>query len=408
MTASHHEPSTPATAGKPRAEELRSMTIDPRFHQVADRFFETFLRPQQGGGAVAAYFQGELVLDVWAGWAAPDRRWAHDTVALSFSTGKGVASTVLHRLADRGQVDYDESVATYWPEFAGAGKERITVRELMSHRAGLHKVRGLVPGRFGLLETEKVATALAAARPDPRRFEGPGYHAVTYGTLVAEVVSRVTGKSFTEVLREEVVEPLGVEEFWFHVPEDQRHRIARVFPKVNPTRIPWEATGRMLDRVPGLRAISEAGMAEGFDEVARSPRAHDVVMPGWNGTFSAMALAKMYAAIANEGRIDGKSYLSPDRIEQLTEVQTRRRDYVLGIRANWRLGYHPAWLRASGIPPRSVGHYGFGGSGAFADPDTGLSFAFVTNRLGNRLQPITDGRMSRFGGEALTAARRQD
>lgn len=384
----------------------RSMTVDPRFAHVADRFFAMYERPRDGGAAMAAYFHGEQVLDVWAGWSAPTRRWAHDTVTLCFSTGKGVASTVVHRLADRGILDYDATVASYWPEFAAAGKEQITLRELMSHRAGLHKVRGLVPGAEGLLDTDAVAAALAAAPPDPRRLRGPGYHAVTYGTLVAEVVSRATGRPFLDVLDEEVVRPLGAEEFWYHVPDDQRHRIARVFPRLNPTRIPWETTSRLLDRVPALRGISEAGMAEGFDELARSTRAHDVVMPGWNGVFSATALARLYAAIADGGRLDGRTYLSADRVRQLTEVQTRARDYVLGIRANWRLGYHPAWLRTDEQPRRSVGHYGLGGSGAFADPETGLSFAFVTNRLGNRAQPITSGRLSRLGGLAVRTARR--
>jgi len=175
---------------------------------------------------------------------------------------------------------------------------------------------------------------------------------------------------------------------------------------VKPGPVPWSTTGRMLSAVPGLRAIAEAGMAEGFDDLVRSPEAHDAVMPGWNGVFSAEALAKLYAALANDGMIDGQRYLSSERIRLISEVQTWRRDYVLGIKPYWRLGYHPAWLRVDEQPRRSIGHYGLGGSGAWADPETGLSFAFVSNRLGNSLQPIADGRMSRIGGSALRAARR--
>jgi len=386
--------------------ESRRIYVDPRFRATADRFFETFGNPAQGGGAAAAYLHGELVLDVWAGWRAKDQLWTHDTVTMCFSTGKGVASTVLHRLADRGLVDYDQPVASYWPEFAAAGKDRITVRELMSHRAGLHNVRTIAPNREILLDNEAFATALAAAAPDPRRLKGPGYHAVTYGNLVAEIAARVSGKDFTTLLREEVAEPLGVPEFWFHVPPDHRARIARVFPTVRPGPLPWSTTGRLLSTVPGLRAVAEAGMAEGFDELVRSPQAHDAVMPGWNGVFSAEALAKMYAALANDGMIDGKRYLSSERIRLLSQVQTRARDYVLGIRPNWRLGFHPAWLGISDPPRRSIGHFGFGGTGAWADPETGLSFAFVSNRLGNAVQPIVDGRMSRLGGPAIQAARR--
>jgi CubicO group peptidase (beta-lactamase class C family) len=382
------------------------MYVDPRFQRVADRFFEAFATRANGGGAAAAYLNGELVLDVWAGWRAKDRRWTHDTVTLCFSTGKGVASTVLHRLADRGLIDYDQPVAAYWPEFAAAGKDRITVRELMCHRAGLHNVRQVAPSREVLLDNDALARALAAAKPDPRRLNGPGYHAVTYGNLVAEIAARVSGKDFTTLLREEVAEPLGVDEFWFQVPQDHRARVARVFPTIKPGPVPWSTTGRLLSVVPGLRAIAEAGMAEGFDELVRSPEAHDAVMPGWNGVFSAEALAKMYGALANDGMIDGKRYLSSDRIRQMSKTQTWGRDYVLGIKPYWRLGYHPAWLRVEDQPRRSIGHYGLGGSGAWADPDTGLSFAFVSNRLGNNLQPIADGRMSRIGGSALRAARR--
>ncbi|OBA35426.1 esterase [Rhodococcus sp. 852002-51564_SCH6189132-a] len=395
-----------STTEPPVATPSTQMLVDPRFMPVADLFFRMFYKPSQGGGALACYLHGEPVLDIWAGWAARDKRWTRDTVVLSFSTGKGVASTVVHRLAERGLLDYDAAVAEYWPEFAAAGKETITLRQLMSHRAGLHRSRGLVPGREGLLDSEAVAAALAASPPDPRRFHGPGYHAVTYGNLVAEIASRVTGVSFQELVRTEIAEPLGTDEFWYHVPEDQRHRIARVFPKVNFLPAPWTTASAVLSRAPGVRGLAEAGMAEGFDELMRSPSAHDAVMPGWNGVFTARSLARMYAAIANGGAIDGARLLKEDTVGQLLEVQTRRRDYVLGIRPNWRLGYHPGWVALRQQPLRSVGHYGFGGSGAFADPETGLSVAFVTNRMGNTFTTISDGRFPRLGAAAVTAARR--
>ncbi|MFD6858718.1 serine hydrolase domain-containing protein [Rhodococcus sp. NPDC060090] len=403
----------------PKAALNTEMVVDQRFLPVADLFFRMFDKPGQGGGAIAAYLHGEPVLDVWAGWADKQRRWASDTIVLSFSTGKGVASTVLHRLAERDLVSYDAPVEQYWPEFGAAGKGSITVRELMSHRAGLHKARGLVPGRFGLLDSEKVAAALAASPPDPRRLTGPGYHAVTYGNLVAEVAARASGVPFQDLVRQEIAEPLGAEEFgaaefWYRVPPEQRHRIARVFPKVNFLPAPWATAGAVMSRMPGIKGLAEAGMAEGFDEVMRSPRAHDAVMPGWNGVFTARSLARMYGALANGGALGdasgtgngGHRLLKEETVEQLLEVQTRRRDYVLGFRPNWRLGYHPAWVAVRQQPLRSIGHYGFGGSGAFADPETGLSFAFVTNRMGNAYTTISDGRFPRLGAAAVTAARR--
>jgi CubicO group peptidase (beta-lactamase class C family) len=141
--------------------------IRPHWAPLAHRFSKLFRHPNDGGGALAVYHHGELVLDMWAGYAHRGRRWERDTVSLSFSTGKGVATTLIHRLAEQGYIDYDATVATYWPEFAAAGKEAITVRELMSHRAGLHKVQGIAPDGIGLLDYEAVVAKLAASPPDP-------------------------------------------------------------------------------------------------------------------------------------------------------------------------------------------------------------------------------------------------
>ncbi|WP_254699075.1 serine hydrolase domain-containing protein [Rhodococcus sp. SGAir0479] len=381
-----------------------TMLVDPRFETLATQFFHLFRSTRDGGGALAVYLYGKPVLDVWAGWASPTRKWASDTMTLSFSTGKGVASTVLHRLAQRGLLDYDTPVATYWPEFEAAGKGSITVRELLSHRAGLHRIRGLVPGRLALLDHERVAAALAAAPPDPRRTRMPGYHAVTYGTLVAELAEKVSGKSFTELVRTEIAEPLRLPAFWFQVPESEKQRIAKVFPHINPFGIPWGLTSAAMGLVPRIKNIADAGMPEGFDMLVRDPSIHDYVMPGWNGVFSARALARMYAAFANGGVVDGIRFLEPDTVAQVGEVQTGARDYVLGLRMNWRLGYHAALVATRTQYSGAFGHYGVGGSGAFADPDSGLSVAFVTNRLGNAFTPFADLRLPNLGAKAESLA----
>ncbi|MDH6677078.1 CubicO group peptidase (beta-lactamase class C family) [Rhodococcus sp. LBL1] len=393
-------PAVPAF-GSARTE----MLVDPKFLPLADRFFSMYRRPQNGGGALVAYVHGEKVLDIWAGYADRDRRWNRDTIALSFSTGKGVASTVVHRLAERGIVDYDAPVAAYWPEFAAAGKESITIRDLLTHRTGLHKVRGLVPGRLGLLDYDTVIDALAASAPDRRRQRGPGYHAVTYGWLVAETVSRATGKPFTQIVQEEIAEPLGADEFWYQVPADEKPRIAKLFPHINPGGLDWQLTSSLLSRMGPLRGLAEAAMPDGFDELVRNPAVHDAVMPGWNGVFSARSLARMYAAIANGGVIDGTRFLKPETLEQMGTVQTRDRDYVLGIKLAWRLGYHPPILASRDQPTRGLGHYGVGGSGAYADPETGLALAFVTNRLGNAVTALGDLRLARLGAEAQEIVR---
>lgn len=401
------EPDRPPISGAPEPAARRSglMLVDSRFGTLADHFFHLFRDSRSGGGALAVYLHGKPVVDVWSGWATKSQRWRHDTVALSFSTGKGVASTVLHRLAERGLIDYDTPICYYWPEFGEAGKVAITVRELMSHRAGLHRVRGLVPGPLGLLDQNRMADALAAATPDSRRTNRSGYHAVTYGSLVSELATRASGVPFTDLVRTEIAEPLGLSEFWYRVPVHERHRIATLFPSINLFGAPWGATAFALSRVPRLRGIVEAGMPEGFDRLVRNPAIHDSVMPGWNGVFSARALARMYGAIANRGRLDDVQFLKADTVDELSVQQGRSRDYVLGLRMSWRLGYHAALVASRKQNPHAFGHYGLGGSGAFADPQTGLSVAFVTNRMGNGVTPFADGRLPRLGAIAERVAR---
>ncbi|WP_330257576.1 beta-lactamase family protein [Nocardia sp. NBC_00565] len=390
------------------------MLVDPKFVRLADHFFGMFTQPTRGGGALAIYLDGRPVVDIWAGWAARDRRWSGDNVALTFSTGKGVATTVVHRLAERGLIDYSTPVAAYWPEFGAHGKEDITVRDVLSHHAGLHRVRGLVPGREGILDYDAVVRALAESPADPRRIRSSGYHAITFGWLVAEIVQRVTGDPFTEVLRREIAEPLGYDEFWFRVPESERYRIAKIFPHLSPPGIRWNTASSVLSWVRPIRGLAEAGMPESFDELVRDPRVHDAVMPGWNGVFSARALARMYGALANGGRVEALDpvrgglgigavqLLKPETIEIINQTQrSESRDYVLGLPLKFTLGYHRPVLMSKQQPGRAFGHYGLGGSGAYADPELGMSIAFVTNRLGNMVTALGDARLARIA--AMTA-----
>lgn len=391
----------------------KEMLVDPRFIRLADQFFGMFSQPSRGGGALAVYLDGKPVVDIWGGWAGKDRRWNGDTVALTFSTGKGVASTVVHRLAERGLIDYDAPVARYWPEFAAHGKDDITVRDVLSHRAGLHRVRGLVPGREGILDYDAVIRALADSPPDPRRIRTSGYHAITFGWLVAEIVQRVTGDPFTDVVRREIAEPLGLDEFWFRVPESERYRIAKIFPHLSPPGIRWNTASSVLSWVRPIRGLAEAGMPESFDELVRDPRVHDAVMPGWNGVFSARALARMYGALANEGRVfvprrdETVQFLRPETIEIINQVQpAESRDYVLGLPLRFTLGYHRPVLMSKQQPRKAFGHYGVGGSGAYADPELGMSIAFVTNRLGNAVTALGDARLARLAATARNTVRR--
>ncbi|WP_405138680.1 serine hydrolase domain-containing protein [Nocardia sp. NBC_01388] len=380
-----------------------SMVIDDRFTTVAAKFFHMFRRKRQGGGGLSVYLHGEPVLDIWSGWAAPDRRWQADTIALSYSTGKGVAATVANRLIDSGVLELDAPVATYWPEFAANGKADITIRDVLSHRAGLQRIRDLLPDAHQLLDHDLVAAAIATAAPDPLRLRASGYHAITFGTLIAEIAQRATGRDFRDVLRGEVAEPLGDNDFWFGVPEDQRHRIATLGPRLGVARIPIDT---LIAPFAGVRQVRSARSAvyDGWADMTTGQRPYDAMMPGWNGTFTARALGKMYGALANDGQLGQRRLLRSETAAAIAHMPANSRyDYVLGAAPQFARGYHRA-IVGTRLTRRAFGHFGLGGSGALAIPALGLSVAFVTNHLGSIPTSVADTRLPLLAGAAQRAA----
>ncbi|MEU1209214.1 serine hydrolase domain-containing protein [Nocardia sp. NPDC005825] len=382
------------------ADRETSMVIESRFVPLAEKFFRTFRSRRSGGGALAVFQHGRPVLDIWTGVAEPGRPWRRDTMAMSYSTGKGVAATVIHRLADRGLLDYDRPVAEYWPEFAAAGKEFITVRDLLNHRAGLHRVRGLITGD-AFLDHDTMAAALASARPDPRRLRSQGYHTVTFGPLVTELAQRVTGVAFPDLVRTELAKPLGTEDFWFRVPPEHRHRIAPLSPTIRVAGFDFETFAARARHSRHLNGLVDS-IPEGLLRWQNHPAVHDVVQPGWNGVFTARALAKMYAALANNGVIDGTPFLTPEATAHIARMpRGAGRDYILNVSPSHWLGYHRP---LNTMPTPGLGHYGTGGSGGLAFPDLGLSIAFVTNHLGSRLFAAGDFRLAGFTSMAYRLA----
>lgn len=387
----------------------------PAFAPVVSYFGRLFGPESKGGGALSVRLHGRPVVDVWAGFAdrRAERPWERDSVTICFSTTKGVASTVIHRLADRGLLDYDAHVADYWPEFGAAGKRYITVRRLMSHQAGLHDVTDLVKSPEDLLDHIALEDKLAARAPDP--WPGhPGYHAFTYGWLVAGLARRVTGLGMRELVRRELAEPLVTDGLSIGMPADGLRRFVPPVGSTPPVRpAPRLFTAATRRSVPVLRKVGlsrrflEALYVPDLEKVLAgpSPSILDTEMPAVNGTFSAHALAKVYAIIANGGELEGVRFLSPPTLEAMGEIQTRARDAVIGMPMHWRLGYHRAGaLRHRG--EGAFGHYGFGGSGGWADPETGLSFGFVTNELRLVQAPVGgDQRIFRLSGMVLRLGR---
>jgi CubicO group peptidase (beta-lactamase class C family) len=372
----------------------------PEFEPVL-RAFHKLMGRGLGGGALVVRMRGETVADLRAGTTDRPRQrpWTPDTLAISFSTTKGVASTVVHRLAERGLIGYDEPVAAYWPAFGAGGKERVTVRELLTHRAGLHLVSPVATRAEEVLDhlaMEERLAARATRAPTTRS----AYHALTFGWLVAGLARSVTGKGMAQLVREEVAEPLGLDGLHIGAPEGVAARVAQ--PVGTALRHAGSAA-RLLNplwtRLGATRTAIDALLVPGFHRLFEGddPPILHTEMPAVNGVFSADALARLYGALANGGADGGRRLLLPGTVETLGKVQVRSADAVLGLPMRWRLGYHQAFGLGSAAP-RGFGHYGYGGSGAWADPSLGLSLGFVTNRIGSVSTPLGDFTLFRLSG----------
>lgn len=375
--------------------------VHPDFGNVTEALRKVATHRLGGGGAVAVMHRGELVVDAWIGSRdAAGGVWTRDTVAMSFSTTKGVLATVVHRLRDRGLVEYDAPVTKYWPEFGQAGKDDISLRHLLNHSAGMHRLRGVIPDAAMLLDWDATCAALAAAPAAWSPGRRHGYHAVTYGFLVGEVVRRVTGLSVTEAIRTEVCDPLGIDPAEMTVGRRPEHRAELADLLISFDRGPMSGRGfGRLERFRRFEPMLDAFIVPDFESVLAADHVYDAELPALNGCFTARALATMYAAI-----IDGSGFLSEDTLRIATEQQTSLRDEVVLFPMRWRLGYHMA-ATLRGVLPRGFGHFGFGGSGAWADPESQLAVAFVCNRVAG--SPFGDQRFLRLGTAALKASRRR-
>jgi len=375
--------------------------VHPDFGGVTQALRSVATHKHGGGAAVAVYHQGEVVVDAWTGARnASGAPWLSDTMAMSFSTTKGVIATTVHRLVDRGLIEYDEPVATYWPEFAAAGKARITVRQLLSHSAGLHQLRGVIADAHEMLDWDLVTSALAAQAPRYEPGTRHGYHGITFGFLVGEVIQRVTGMTVNDAVAAEIVKPLGLDGMSIGAPPEERERIAELVVRFGDGER-GERFARRAMRSARLRPAIETFMVPGSGELFASSAILDSAIPAINGCFTARSLARMYVALAGGGVLDGERFLSTETLRRATEIQSTGLDIVVGFPMRWRLGYHLA-ATTRGIIPNGFGHFGFGGSGAWADPDNNLAVAFVCNRVAGT--PFGDTRLLRIGAQARAAA----
>jgi CubicO group peptidase (beta-lactamase class C family) len=360
------------------------LTIDghcePRFTAVREQFFRSFTERGDVGAAVCVYLDGVRVVDCWGGWAdaARTRPWTADTIVSVASTTKGPVALCAHMLAERGKLDLDAPVARYWPEFAQAGKAHVPVRWLLSHRAGLPAIRRDLPAA-ALFDWTAMTAAIAETAPWWTPGEQHGYHAITFGHLVGEVIRRVDGRPVRTFLRQEITDPLRAD-FFVGVPAAADERVAEVLappPATEPTI--WDTILADPASVSGRTFLNPPRPPDLVN--SRAWRAAEI--PAANGHASARGVARVYAALARGGGLDGVRLLAPATIDRAIAEQSRGRDAVLSVPTRFASGFMlgvPGGLFECGPGRRTFGHPGHGGSIGFADPDARVAFGYVTNQ----------------------------
>jgi CubicO group peptidase (beta-lactamase class C family) len=359
---------------------------DARFAAVREAFEDNFRQRGELGAAVAVTVDGTTVVDLWGGWAdaAGTRPWERDTLVNVWSTTKGPVALCAHILADRGLLDLDAPVAAYWPEFAAAGKEKVLVRHLLSHRAGLSGLREQ-HSLADLYDWELTTARLAATEPWWEPGTRSGYHALTYGFLVGEVVRRISGLRPGAFLEREVTGPLGVD-FTVGLPAKEAGRAAEL---VHPPAASRSEQAAVFSQLAPAALAALANPVVGAAE-ANTPEWRAAEIPAANGHGTARAVAALYGVFAGRGSHGGRRVLSPEAAERVREGQGSCRDLVLGagFEGETEVGLG-LWLSGPngsyGPNPRAFGHDGFGGSCGLADPEAGVSLGYVMNRMGPRI-----------------------
>jgi CubicO group peptidase (beta-lactamase class C family) len=350
---------------------------DDRFRAVRETFASAFESGAEIGASVCVVADGETVVDLWGGFrdAARSQPWQRDTLANVFSTTKGMTALCAHRLVDEGHLDLDERVATYWPEFAQRGKADVRVRHLLSHQAGLPAVRKPL-GQEALFDWDTMTEALAAEEPWWEPGTRHGYHAITFGWLVGEVVRRITGESLGGYFRKEIAEPLGADFRIGFGPELD----LRVAPLVQGPIVIPDAGPNLFSE---LVANPEGMMARAFNNPpllgtqvhnTRAWRAAEI--PAANGHASAAAVAAIYGALA-----DG-ALLSPSVLDEARACQVEGPDAVLPLVTKIACGFMLAPdQEPCGPNPRAFNHAGAGGSLGYCDPEAGIGLGYVMNNM---------------------------
>jgi len=358
--------------------------VESGFEGVRAAFATNFVEHGERGASYAFYVDGTKVVDLWGGVREDTGEpYGEDTLQIVFSTTKGATAVCAHLLAERGLLDFDAPVVEYWPEFGQAGKDTIPVRWLLTHQAGLPTVDAKLT-RAEALAWEPVIHALEVQKPLWEPGVAHGYHALTYGHLVGEVVRRIDGRTIGTFFQDEVAKPYDLE-FWIGLPEEYEPRVAPM--------IPMDTGGVGLSDMLGadalvVSALSLNGAFEGnLGETANHRDFHEAEIPAGNGITNARSLARMYAGLVG-GVDDGPSepLLSPEQIDLARERHTSGADQVLSfpgleVESTIALGFWSASPFAPMGGANAFGHYGAGGSVGFADPEHRVAGGYVMSNM---------------------------
>ena len=373
-----------------------SYVIQGQYHPQFQHAIDTFLaqlpqEPRQGGAALTIYHQNQKVVDVWAGVRNKNGDlWQENNMAISYSTTKGVLSTLAHILVDEGLLAYDKPIADYWPAFAQNGKHSITLRHVLSHEAGLYHLRSMIADAKEMLDWPHMLQRIEQAKPLHAAGARVGYHAISFGWIVGGLIEKVTHEPLAITLAKKISTPLQLDGCYMGVPETELYRCTEIIgaARYKPNKTPpsplsqWQQ--KITDKV--LRATgfepetaAEALIPKGMSRFyLDEPESLKACIPGAGGVFTARSLAKMYAVLANWGELDGVKLLSALTLKEATTVHNTQRGDVVPMPMHWRLGYHrvfTTWPRT----PHAFGHFGYGGSGAWADPSRRLAVGYIVN-----------------------------
>lgn len=344
---------------------------EPRFEPVREAFAANFAEGKELGARFAFSVEGEIVVDLWAGWADKKQTVPFDARTLTpvYSTTKAVAATMIARLVEQGRLRWSQPVADVWPEFAAEGKGAVTVEQMISHQAGLPGfVEQIDPTLW--YDPPVIAAMLAAKAPLWPVGSASGYHALTIGYLVGELFRRVDGRTLGTALREDIAVPAGLD-LWIGLPDSEHDRCAELKP---PSAMPQ--FGEVTD--PKKAAFLSPWAAPSGRGSADWRR---VEIPSANGHTTAEALARFMGALATDGEVDGVHILSPASVAEASRERIRGQDLVLPFELSWAAGFmRNVPNHFFGPGEATIGHSGWGGSCAFADPEHRVAGAYVMNR----------------------------